>query len=215
MRGIAISVLGLCAAVVLAACGSSPPQDNDNVGGEFPVRVTTSEFPTRQRLARDEELTLAVKNTGDRAINALSITIEVEQDGKALDSFSIRDDQRALADPTKPVWILEDGYPRVGGDNEVEGAGADSAKTNTFIFGELQAGEEIEAVWRVVPVRAGTYVVNYEIAPDPEGTGRAVDESGEIARGSFQPTISGEVGRTSVDDQGNIVEDNRGSQEDR
>ena len=43
-------------------------------------------------------------------------------------------------------------------------AGAAAAQTDTFQFGAVRSGESKDIVWRVTPVRAGTYTVHYEVA---------------------------------------------------
>lgn len=190
-----------------AGCGGGERSDADEPEGRFPVEVTTAEFPTRQRLAKEEHLRIGVRNTGRREIPNLAVTLEVEQEegGIAQGSFETLDQSRDLADRGRPVWVLEQGWPRLAGDLEKPG-GALTAKTNTFTFGRLEPGRAVEVVWRLTPVRAGTWVLVYEIAAGPEGKARAVDETNETPRGTFQPTVSSRPANTRVDDAGRVVE---------
>jgi hypothetical protein len=200
-------------ALVLAACGSGERQDEDEPEGDFPVEVTTAQFPNRQRLAETTDLRLAVENTGTEQIPELAVTIFVDDGGGAVSSgasgqgsFSIRTDQPGLANPSRPVWILENKYPRLAGEGEPLGSSpGTTAQTNTFAFGALPAGETREMIWRVTPVRGGTYTVNYEIAAGLQGKAVAVTADGSPAEGKFVVTISTKPPKASVDDEGNVV----------
>jgi hypothetical protein len=200
-------------ALVLAACGSGERQDEDEPEGEFPVEVTTAQFPNRQRLAETTDLRLAVENTGTEQIPELAVTIFVDDGGGAVSSgasgqgsFSVRSDQPGLANPSRPVWILENKYPRLAGEGEPLGSSpATTAQTNTFAFGAMAPGETREMIWRVTPVRGGTYTVNYEIAAGLQGKAVAVTADGSPAEGKFVVTISTKPPKATVDDEGNVV----------
>ena len=107
-----------------------------------------------------------------------------------------------LANPNRPVWILEQDYPKFLEpgispkelDDEPT-AGAEAAQTNTFSFGALAPGDELTAVWRVTPVQGGTYTVNYEIAAGLTGKAQAVTADGSPAEGSFVVTIDDQAAR--------------------
>src|SRR5918994_86221 len=176
--------------LVLAACGGAGErQDESEPEAEFPVDVATAKFPNRQRLAEATELRLGVENTGTETIPDLAVTIFIEDGGQG--SFDIRLDQPGLANPNRPVWVLEDKYPRLAGESRPPGSSPGVvAQTNTFAFGPLEPGEEREIVWRVTPVRGGTYTVNYEIAAGLQGNAKAVTAGGGGPRGKFVVTIS-------------------------
>ena len=142
-------------ASLLVACGSdSARQDADEPSGDFFVTVDDASFPTEQRLAETNYLRLAVENTGEEAVPDLAVTIWTG-DEKASGSFSTYSDQPGLSDPNRPVWILEEGYPKCVDDDKVPpcipsdqaslkeireagSAGAEAAQTDTFSFGSLQ-----------------------------------------------------------------------------
>ncbi len=69
-------------------------------------------------------------------------------------------------------------------------AGAEAAQTNTFAFGPMAPGDEIDAVWRVTPVRGGTFTVNYEVSAGLNGQAKATTVDGSPVEGSFVVTIS-------------------------
>jgi hypothetical protein len=203
------------AAALLAGCGGSDPrQDANEEEGEYPVEVTLAEFPPRQRLAETTDLELAFRNPStDETIPDLVVTIYTG-DEKADGAFNMRSEQEGLADPNRPVWILENDYPKVIEDGEKPSgkeldaagtAGAETSSVNTYSFGELEPGEEVHTVFRVTPVVGGTYTVNYEVAAGLDGKARAVTEDGDEVKGEFVATISTKPPAASVDEQGRVV----------
>jgi hypothetical protein len=190
--------------LAIAACGGdNERQDVDEPEADFPVEVVTANFPNRQRLAETTELRLGVKNTGNETIPDLAVTIFIE-DG-ADGSFSIRLDDPALANPNRPVWVLEDKYPRLAGEARTLGSSpAEVAATNTFAFGALDPGDRREMIWKVTPVRGGTYTVNYEVAAGLHGKAKAVTGDGSQPRGEFVVTISTKPPQATVNDEGKV-----------
>jgi hypothetical protein len=202
--GIGVLALAACGGLGLTACGGGGErQDADEPEGEFPLEVVTAKFPNRQRLAETKDLRLGVENTGTEAIPDLAVTIFVD-DG-ADGSFSIRLEQPGLANPNRPVWVLEDKYPRLAGESPPLGTSpADVAATNTFAFGPLDPGDRQEMIWRVTPVRGGTYTVNYEIAAGLHGKAQAVTADGSQPSGKFVVTISTKPPKARVTDEGKV-----------
>ena len=196
----------LAASLLLVACGGGEErQDVDEVERTYPMEVVTSEFPTRQRLAERTQLRIGVRNSGNRPIPDLAVTISLaEEVGRnSLEPFSIRVPDPNLAVPDRPVWILESGFPQLAGANE--SAGATTANAKTFAFGELPPGETLEAVWEVTPVRAGDWRLTYVVDAGLYGKARAETEDGQRPIGSFAVRISDEPPQTRVDGQGNVV----------
>jgi len=169
------------------------------------MEIVTSEFPTRQRLAERTQLRIGVRNTGNRPIPDLAVTISLagEVGRNSLESFSIRVPDPNLAVPDRPVWILESGFPQLEGANE--SAGATTANQKTFAFGELPPGETLSAVWDVTPVRAGDWRLTYQVDAGLFGKARAETTDGSVPTGSFAVRISDEPPQTRVDGQGNVV----------
>jgi hypothetical protein len=219
-------LLALCS-IGVAACGGGERQDEDEPEGEFPVEVVNASFASKQRLAETSDLTLSVANTGDEEIPDLAITIwtdaeaapGVETDGTdtgttgtetgeesgptAQGSFSVLSQQPDLAIPSRPVWILEQGFPKLAG--ETASAGAEAAQTDTFSFGQLDPNESREIVWRLTPVQPGTYTVHYRIAAGLQGNAVAVTDDGSIPEGEFVVVISDVPPQTRVNDAGEVV----------
>lgn len=195
--------------LTLAACGGGGErQDAGEPEGDYPVEVTEAKFPNRQRLAKTTNLRLGVENAGTETIPDLAVTIFID-DG-ASGSFNIRLDQPGLANPNRPVWVLEDKYPQVAGEPRPEGSSPGTVtQTNTFAFGPLEPGEEREMVWKVTPVRGGTYTVNYEVAAGLQGNARAVTTDESEPSGEFVVTISTKPPMARVDDEGEVETEER------
>jgi hypothetical protein len=219
---IGIGVLGVLLAAGVASCGGSR-QDANEPEGDFPVSIVSADFPSKQQLAQNTNLTLAVANSGDQAIPNLSITIFTTSNAStgesttttvgatstsqelptAQGSFSVRSEQEGLAIPFRPVWILEEGYPRLEG--QTAPAGAEAAQTDTYAFGELAPNATKRIVWNVTPVQPGTYTVHYRVAAGLQGKAKAVTADGSVPEGEFVVRISSAPPQTRVDDSGRVV----------
>ncbi|UJA19507.1 hypothetical protein HJD18_04320 [Thermoleophilia bacterium SCSIO 60948] len=207
----------LGSAIVLAACGGEERQDAREPSGRFPVDVSEAKFPREQTLADEAYLVLSVDNEGDKQIPDLAVTVWTEEAGSDSDpadgSFSIRSDQPGLANPNRPVWILEEGFPKklpAGVQiRELEDrppGGTEVAQTNTFSFGPVAPGDEMTMVWKLGAVEAGTYTVRYEVSAGLTGEARAVTLGGEPVEGQFTAEISDKPAQSRVNDAGRVVE---------
>jgi hypothetical protein len=208
--------MGLVAlALGLAACGGGERQDATEPSGNFPVQVPKASFPSRQLLANSTDLELAIKNAGTDTIPNLAVTINtgrikagVKATGTGQGSFNIRLNNPALAEPNRPVWILENDYPKVLGNgvtrkslHSAPRASAAAAQTNTFQFGAVPPGQTKDIIWHVTPVQAGTYTVHYDVAAGLQGNAKAVTSSGGKVRGQFHVTIASKPPETCVKGQ--------------
>lgn len=198
-------MLAACSLALVACGGGGERQDADEVERTYPVEIVTSEFPTRQRLAERTQLRIGVRNTGDRPIPDLAVTISLggPEGRNSLEPFSIRVNDESLAVPDRPVWILESGFPQLEGAGEP--AGATTANAKTFAFDELPPGETMAAVWEVTPVRAGDWRLTYQVDAGLYGNARAETADGQRPFGSFAVRISDVPVQTRVDGQGNVV----------
>jgi hypothetical protein len=189
MRGIRGSATAFCALGVLlvSGCGGGGErQDEDEPRGEWTVDVVEASFPTEQRLAEQVDLRLRVRNDSSKTMPNVAVTV---------DGFSARSEQPGLADPSRPVWVIDDG-PR----------GGVTAYTNTWALGRVPAGETKEFVWKVTPVKAGSYEVKYRVAAGLDGKAKAVLAGGDSPAGTFQVNVSREPDDARVDpDSGRVV----------
>src|SRR5687768_15007629 len=102
MRGLRGSATAICALCVLLASGcggGGERQDEDEPSGNFSVELVEASFPSQQRLAEKVEMKVRVRNSGDEPIPNLAVTV---------DGFSQRSEQPGLADPSRPVWVIDD-----------------------------------------------------------------------------------------------------------
>jgi hypothetical protein len=225
-KRIGIGILGVLLAAGVASCGGTR-QDENEPEGDFPVSIVSADFPSKQQLAQNTNLTLAVANAGDKEIPNLAITIFTESNASTGEStttttgstgtsststqalptsqgsFSVRSEQEGLAIPFRPVWILEEGFPKLEG--QVASAGAEAAQTDTYAFGPLPAHQTKRIVWNVTPVQGGTYTVHYRVAAGLQGKAKAVTADGSVPEGEFVVRISTAPPQTRVDDSGKVV----------
>jgi hypothetical protein len=222
--GIGAAVAVMAAGV--ASCGGGERQDASEPEGNFEVQIVKADFPSNQKLAENTDLTLTVANSGDRTIPDLAVTIFTTSDAgtsesggstgetsstpagnpsqpEAQGSFSVRSSQPGLAIPFRPVWILEEGFPKLAG--ETGPGGAEAAQTDTFSFGSVAAHQSRSMVWNVTPVQAGTFTVHYRVAAGLQGKAKAVTADGSVPEGEFVVRISDAPPQTRVDNSGRVV----------
>jgi hypothetical protein len=215
LRGAAARIATGLAALALtsgvSACGGGERQDVTEPSGNFQVRVAKAKFPSRQSVPETSNLQLAIKNVGHETIPDLAVTIYTGNP-KADGSFNVRLDDSNLANPNRPVWILENRYPKLITPNvtvkdlsQAPSAGAAAAQTDTFQFGAVPPGETKDIAWRVTAVRAGTYTVHYVVAAGLQGKAEAVTANGSPVTGKFAVTIASKPPQTCVNGKGEVT----------
>jgi hypothetical protein len=208
----------------LGSCGSGQRQDATVPSGSFPVQVANAGFANHQELAETNDLQLEIRNAGNQTVPNLTVTINTVAPGEpnlkspaystssGQGSFNIRVDEPNLAFPYRPVWILEEGYPKViePGQPLKELAktptpGAASAATDTFQFGSVEPNQSKDIAWRLTPVRAGTYTVRYQVSASLTGKAKAVTPDGGPVKGEFVVKISAKPPHTCVTGGGKVT----------
>lgn len=226
-KRVGVALAAAVVAIGVASCGGGGRQDANEPEGDFPVQIVNADFPSKQELAQNTNLTLTVANSGDKTIPDLAVTIFTSSDEsdsgsgttgtsttpagssgggglpEAQGAFSIRSDQEGLAIPSRPVWILEEGYPKLAG--QTASAGAEAAQTNTYSFGALDSNQSRSMVWNVTPVAPGTYTVHYRVAAGLQGKAKAVTADGSVPEGEFVVRISSAPPQTEVNNAGQVV----------
>jgi hypothetical protein len=188
----------LCAVMlVVAGCGEAR-QDANEPEGEYTLSIVDASFPAKQTTAQPVRMRLSVRNTDDRELPNLAVTVETEPGtkGKAPTAFGQAGTDSRLADSNRPVWIVDR-----------DPAGGESAYTNTWVMGRMFPGETKEIEWRLTAVRPGTYTVNYRVSPGLNG--KAVPANGQKTTGSFRVTISDEPVPARVNAKGEVVRGER------
>jgi len=180
-------------------CGGGERQDANEPRGDFRLEVTKAEFPSEQKLAKRSTLEIRVRNTGDRTVPNVAVTVH---------GFHERLEGRGLADPERPVFVIN-GQPKdIGGFPESKDAapeGGETAYVDTWALGRLRAGQERTFKWSVTAVRGGDYELEYEVAAGLDGKARAVGVGGAAPRGRFAGTISDAPPITRVGDDGKTI----------
>jgi hypothetical protein len=187
-------VAALATAVLLAGCGGSPRQDEDEPDGSFKLEVADAIFPASQSIAESATMEVAVRNADSKTAPNVAVTVETDpgKPGTGTVAFGRRVDDARLSDPERPVWIVDEG-PK----------GGDSAATNTWALGALKAGQTKTFRWKVTAVEPGSYTIKYRISPGLNG--RAKLAGGGRTDGSFKVQIDDKPVPARVDDDGNVV----------
>jgi hypothetical protein len=205
----------LAAAVVLAACGSGSRQDANAPSGTFPVQVTTAKWTRIQRLAQHTDLVIAVRNTGNKTIPNLSVSIcnmtcrypaPVGQ-GTSVAAFAAYLNMPGLASHSRPVWVVDRPPGPCGYSCQNGGQGAYvSANANTWQSGSLKPGATATFSWRLTAVQPGHYVVAYQVAGDLYGKARTVVSGGATPQGRFAVTVARTPAQSFVNSSGKVVQ---------
>ena len=149
---------------------------------------------------------LGVKNTGDEPLPELAFTIETD-DGVADGSFNIRIDDPPLSNPNRPVWILENKYPRVDRRAAAEGRLRRPPRPDQHLRlrpARPGRGEDDRLEGRP-PCEAGTYTLHYQVEAGLDGAAKAVTADGGEVKGEFVVTISDKAPKATVNDKGQVV----------
>jgi len=174
---------------LVAGCGGGDRQDKNEPSGTFNVDVVSASFPEKQRLAKQEQLVVEVKNSGQHSVPNVAVTIDP--------GFSTREERQDLADNNRPIWIVDRGPE-----------GGTTAYTNTWALGSLPPGKTARFVWHVTAVRTGSYDVHYRVAAGLNGKAKAQSPNGNAPEGSFSVNVSGKPAQATVDPAtGEVVRD--------
>jgi len=169
--GLRLGMVGALFAFVVGGCGGGDRQDKNEPSGTFGVQVVRDSFPLSQHIARQSRLRILVRNSGQKTIPNLAVTVK---------GFSEADPQKGLADSSRPVWII-DRWPK----------GGDTAYVGTWALGSLAPGATRTFEWRVTPIKAGLHDVRYEVAAGLNGKAKAETSGGDKPTGSFTVRVSG------------------------
>ncbi len=198
-RELHLALTGLCV-VALSSCGGEERQDANEPKGDFEVSVVSAEFPEDQKLAKRSELEIVVRNDeAKRTIPNIAVTVQ---------GFDERRKNPALADPNRPVFVLN-GVPKEIGtfpeSKEAAPEGGETAYVGTWALGPLKPGEKKTFRWNVTAVRAGPFGITYEVAAGLDGKAKAVGGGGKTPKGRFAGTISDEAPDARIADDGETV----------
>jgi hypothetical protein len=176
--------------LIVSGCGGGGErQDKNEPEGNFKVEIVQAKFPDSQSLAKRSEMVIAVKNVDSKTIPNAAVTVN---------SFDQRSNDPNLADPSRPLFVLNSG-PH----------GGDTSYVGTWALGPLKPGQVKTFKWDVTAVKAGPYRLTYKVNAGLAGKAKAVLASGERPTGEFTGSISNKAPSARVDDDGNVVSDDQ------
>lgn len=182
----AVPIAFACAGLFVAGCGGGGErQDKNEAEGNFKVEIVQAKFPDSQSLAKRSEMVIVVKNVDSKTIPNAAVTVR---------SFDKRSNDPNLADPSRPLFVLNRG-PR----------GGDTSYVGTWALGPLKPGQVKTFRWDVTAVKAGPYRLRYSVAAGLAGKAKAVLASGEKPTGEFTGQISNKAPSARVADDGTTI----------
>jgi hypothetical protein len=196
-----LGACGVCIALLVAGCGGTS-QDAHEAKASFAVQIVRALFPAHQSIARQTGLVLQVRNRSLGTVPNVAVTI---------DSFAYTNTYPELASNKRPIWVVEEG-PGATAKRPVQSqavsppGGGQTAYVNTWALGPLAPRQTKTFLWRVVPVKAGTYTVHYTVAAGLAGNARARLLGGGASIGHFTVDIAPRPPATHVDPEtGQVV----------
>jgi hypothetical protein len=186
-------------ALALASCGGDR-QDKGEPKGNYKVEVVSASFPEKQKLAKTSSLRIVVRNADDKTIPNIAVTVS---------GFDVRRDDPDLADPDRPIFVINGRPKNIGGFPESKEAappGCETTYVNTWACGPLKPGRQKEFKWTVTAVRAGDFTLRYVVAAGLNGKAKAIDDQGGgRPLGVFHGTVDDKPPQTRVADDGHTV----------
>jgi hypothetical protein len=210
-------VAGLTAAATISACGSSGPrQDISEPKANFPVAIDTASFPARQSLSEHSHLVIAVRNAGHEAIPDVAVTIcnvscsykAPAGEGTSAGAFGADSNQQYLANPSRPLWVVDRGPGPCLYSCQNGGQGAAvTAYSNTWALGRLKPGQTARFDWAVTAAAPGIHTVAWQVAAGLNGKAKAVlPAGGGMPHGRFTVDVTQAPAQTYVNNNGQIVQ---------
>ena len=193
----------LPAALLAAGCGGGERQDADESEGEYKVAVLEADFPAKQKLAKRSDLVFSVKNIGNEEIENLAITFGRNTPRGRMDSLDRRSADPGLADPDRPVFVVNVRPRNLGGlaeSQEDVPAGSQTAYVDTYALGKLAPGKTKKFSFSVTAVVAGPYRIVWALSAGLDGKAKAILASGLPATGQFEGTIAKKPPEARVSD---------------
>jgi hypothetical protein len=162
-----------------AGCGGGERRDTSAAAGDYTVDIVRAQFPARQHLAEKPSFVMTVRNTGERTIPNLAVTVY---------GFSSRSGGARDADPRKPVWLIDREPP-----------GTATAIEDTWAAGAVAPGRDVTLRWELTPVQAGTHKVDYAVAADIDGGSDTRVAGGDRATGAISVRVDSKPAFARVD----------------
>jgi len=172
---------------VAAGCGGNDRQDAHEPKGTYDVKVVRASFPSQQQLSEHATMSIVVRNDGTSTVPNLAVT--VGREAKRTNSYQSQ--QPGLADPTRPIWIVD--KPPLGGT---------TAYVDTWALGKLPAHATKTFRWGVTAVRSGSYTLDYAVAAGLNGNAKVRHAD---AGGTFKVNVTSAPAQSCVTASGQVV----------
>ena len=207
-------VAGAGLGLALSGCGGGSNQAASEPSGNFTVNVRRATFPPSQRLAQHTHMVIAVHNAGSKAIPNVAVTIcnvtcaypAPKGQGSSSQAFAANINQSYVANPSRPLWIIDRAPGRCGYSCLNGGQGAAvTAYANTWALGRLAPGKTARFDWAVTAVQAGQHVVAWQVAAGLNGKAKAVLANGSAPHGTFAVQVKTAPAQSYVNNNGQIV----------
>jgi hypothetical protein len=207
-------VAGLGVTLAVSGCGGGQNQAASEPSGHFTVTVSAARFPASQRLAQHTHLVIAVHNAGDKAIPNVAVTIcnvtcaypAPKGEGSSSAAFGANIDQTYLANPSRPLWVVDRAPGLCGYSCQNGGQGAAvTAYANTWALGRLAPGKTARFDWAVTAVKAGKHVLAWQVAAGLNGKAKAVLSNGSAPHGTFAVNVGTAPAQSYVNNNGQVV----------
>ena len=180
--------------VALPGCGGGAAQSDNEAEGSYKLEVSDASFPAEQGIAEQSTMKIAVRNPEQKTVPNVAVTVETKgaKAGDGLTAFGQKSGDSRLADPNRPIWILDK-----------EPVGGTSAYSNTWTLGALKGGETKTFEWKLTAVEPGSYSLAYRVAPGLDGKAKLA--RGSKATGTFDVTVRDEPVPARVNSDGEVV----------
>jgi hypothetical protein len=199
--------------LAITACGSGARQDAHEPSEKFTVSIVSATFPTEQKISEQTRLVISIRNAGARMIPDLAVTIcnvtcaypAPPGEGTSAQAFAADVNEQNLANPSRPVWIVDQAPGYCGYSCSSALGAAVTAYSNTWALGTLEPGATARFEWKVTAVVPGHHIVAWQIAAGLNGKAKAILADGSQPRRSFAVVISSAPTQSFVDNDGQVV----------
>ena len=179
--------------MALPGCGGGEAQSANEPEGSYKLEVADASFPAEQGIAEQSTMKIAVRNPERKTVPNVAVTVETKgAAGDGLTAFGQKSGDSRLADPNRPIWILDK-----------EPVGGTSAYSNTWTLGPLKGGQTKTFEWKLTAVEPGRYSLAYRVSPGLDS--KATLAEGSKARGTFDVTVTDEPVPARVNSKGEVV----------
>ena len=187
-----VPLIALLAA--LSGCGGGEAQSDNEPEGSYRLEVSDASFPAEQGIAEQSTMRIAVRNPGRKVVPNVAVTVETKgaNAGDGLTAFGQKSADSRLADPNRPIWILDK-----------EPVGGTSAYSNTWTLGPLRGGQTKTFEWKLTAVEPGRYSLAYRVSPGLDNKARLA--GGSKADGTFDVRVVDEPVPARVNSKGEVV----------